>query len=116
VQIATRAHHLFSGCEFYFDAAGNVVHWNLMPTDYKAKVDFMRLLISEYQVTSDECVFVGDGKNDVHLARQVGLSIAFNGHPLLRSASSVQVDGDDFSVIARVVAEHPGRSGRTKDA
>lgn len=31
-----------------------------------------------HSITSAECALVGDGRNDVHLAKEVGLSIAFN--------------------------------------
>ena len=71
--------HTFAACELFFDDQGRLTHWNILPTDNEGKVDFMRLLIREYKLKPEECAFVGDGENDVFLAKEVGLSIAFNG-------------------------------------
>ncbi len=76
--------HVFAGCEYYWDAAGRLVHWNLLPADYKGKVDFMHSLSADYAYERTQLAFVGDGKNDVLLAREVGTSIAFNGPEELR--------------------------------
>lgn len=106
-QIAMKAQHSFAACEYFFDAHGNLSHWNLLPTDYRGKLDFMKLLINEYAYSSDDCVFVGDGNNDVTLAKGVGLSIAFNAQKELRDASKVCIDQlpseIDFVAVADVI-------------
>ena len=38
----------------------------------------MQQIAKEYGVPPSECAFVGDGKNDVTLAKSVGISVAFN--------------------------------------
>jgi phosphoserine phosphatase len=83
--------HVFAGCEYYWSDQGKLVHWNLLPADYDGKVDFMRLLASDYHFDESELAFVGDGDNDVALARQVGTSIAFHGSPKLSESCTYAV-------------------------
>lgn len=100
-----RINHAFAACELLWDERGNLVHWNLLPCDYEGKVDFMRLIMKEHGLAPDECAFVGDGKNDVALARVVGVSVAFNGASELREVSTYSVEQaegeEDFSEILR---------------
>jgi phosphoserine phosphatase len=97
--------HAFTACEYFWDNDGNLAHWNLLPCDYAGKLDFMELLMKEYGLTSQECAFVGDGKNDVFLAKEVGLSIAFNGAEELQEVcthSINQPEGkEDFREILK---------------
>jgi phosphoserine phosphatase len=78
--------HVFAACEFYWDEKGKLAWWNLLPCDYEGKADFMKLIMHEHGLKPGECAFVGDGKNDIALAKAVGLSIAFNGDPALQKA------------------------------
>ena len=102
-QIAIRAQHAFAACEYFFDNVGKLAHWNLLPSDFEGKLDFMRLLIREYGFQKNECVLVADGVNDVPLARAVGVSIAFNAQAALKQVASLSVDqpagNEDFAVI-----------------
>lgn len=109
-QVAMKAHHSLSACEYFFDSAGTLVHWNLLPSDYEGKVDFMRLLIREYNTHAQECVFVGDGVNDTFLAKEVGVSIAFNAQLQLKDVSTYAVDQgrnqENFLEVAKIIAQH----------
>lgn len=95
--------HTYAACEYFFDEDGLMTHANLLPADEEGKVDFMRLLCREYGIDPADCAFVGDGKNDVHLARAVGFSVAFNAQPELvqvASASIKQAKGlEDFAAV-----------------
>lgn len=95
--------HVFCACEYFFDSAGNLDSFNLLPTDEKGKAIFMRLIAEEHGVPPEDCVFVGDGKNDVHLAEAVGFSIAFNAQKELIEVSDVSIKQEmnaiDFSQI-----------------
>jgi phosphoserine phosphatase len=111
VQRRLKIQHAFAGCDYFFNAeSGLVEHINLLPADEMGKVDFMRLMCREYGADASECVFVGDGKNDRHLASEVGYSIAFNGQPELiavTSASVVQAIGsEDFSPVGALIRDH----------
>jgi phosphoserine phosphatase len=106
-QIAMKAHHALAACEYFFGDDGLVSHWNLLPSDYEGKLDFMRLLIREYGFKEQECVFVGDGNNDVPLAASVGFSIAFNAQSLLKEIATASIDQsqgkEDFLAVADLI-------------
>jgi len=97
--------HAFAACEYFWDKNGELLHWNLFPSDYEGKIDFMKLIMKEYKVTPDECVFVGDGINDVYLAKEVKIGISFNGHEELQKVcthSINQPEGqEDFTEILK---------------
>lgn len=119
VQRSLRIHHALAGCEYFFDPqTGTIDHVNLLPADEAGKVDFMRLMCREYGVAPSDCAFVGDGMNDVHLARVVGLSIAFNAQPQLRAVASAcisqQNGAEDFMAVADLL-ERKSRK-RTRSA
>lgn len=100
-----KINHAFAACELFWDDNGNLVHWNLLPCDYEGKIDFMKLIMREHGLEAWECAFVGDGKNDVALAREVGVSVAFNGAPELMEVCTYSVEQaegkEDFSEILR---------------
>ena len=35
--------HSFAACEYFWDEKGRILHWNLLPSDYEGKVDFMKM-------------------------------------------------------------------------
>jgi phosphoserine phosphatase len=91
--------HAYAAADLFWDREGKLVHWNILPSDYEGKVDIVRLLMREYKLTTEDCAFVGDGKNDAHIAKQVGLSFAYRAHPELQAASTHSIE--DFSEILR---------------
>ena len=104
VQRRLRIHHSFSACEYFFDAeTGLIDHFNLLPADEAGKADFMRLTCREYGVDPKDCAFVGDGKNDVHLAQAVGFSVAFNAQSELRAVAAESISQspgtEDFTAV-----------------
>ena len=117
VQRLLRIDHALCGCEYFFDErTGLIEHYNLLPSDEAGKVSFMRLIAEEHGVKAEECVFVGDGKNDVPLAKAVGFSIAFNAQPELREHADACVDqgegSNDFGEVADVILrERQRRTG-----
>ncbi|WP_242390029.1 HAD family hydrolase [Kosakonia cowanii] len=84
--------HAYSACEYFFNKDGSIEHFNLLPTDEEGKLVFMRHLASEYNCALEDCIFIGDGKNDVFIAKNVGTSIAFNAQRELREVSTFIVD------------------------
>ena len=87
-----KINHAFAACELFWDDKGNILHWNLLPCDYEGKIDFMKLIIKEHGLKPEECAFIGDGRNDVHLAKEVGLSISFNGAKELQEVSTYSIN------------------------
>jgi phosphoserine phosphatase len=93
---------------FFHPETRKIEHFNLLPADERGKVDFMLLMCKEYGYESRHCAFVGDGKNDVHLARAVGYSVAFNAQPELAKAASFAISQppgkEDFMAVADAFA------------
>lgn len=111
IQRALRVSHALCGCEYFFDPkTGLLEHWNLLPSDYEGKVDFMRLIMKEHHITSEDCAFIGDGMNDVPLALEVGVSIAFNAQPELKEVCTYVIDQapgqENFMAVAKCLEKH----------
>ena len=85
--------HVFVACEYFFDDNNEkLVSWNLLPADYEGKVDFMKLMMREYKLKPEECAFVGDSVNDIPLAKEVGMTIAFNGRKELQEIATHSIN------------------------
>jgi phosphoserine phosphatase len=67
----------------------------------------MRLIAIEHGIAEFDCAFVGDGKNDVQLAQEVGFSVAFNAQEELRKVATATVDQkpgeEDFMAVIEVI-------------
>ncbi|MBN2043179.1 MAG: HAD family phosphatase [Candidatus Aenigmarchaeota archaeon] len=84
--------HTLSACEIFWNNDGTIDHWNSLPSDYEGKVKIMKLLMDEHGLKSEHCAFVGDGKNDVFLAKKVGTSIALNAPEELQRVSTHSIN------------------------
>ena len=73
--------HAFAACEYFFGDDDLIEGYNLLPCDYEGKIDFIKLMVREYQLDDDDWIFVGDGKNDVSIAKEAPISIGYNPHP-----------------------------------
>ena len=107
-QTDLRIHHGYAAADLFWDAAGEPIHWNIYPSDFEGKVDFVRLMMREYGLKPGQCAFIGDGANDVPIAAAVGTSVAYNGHPALRAAAHHSIS--DFDQLLAIVLK---RSTRT---
>ena len=100
--------HSFIACEYFWDNKNNLSQWNLLPADSEGKKHFMKSMIKDYRLNTKECLFVGDGDNDIPLAKSVGVSISFNGSRKLEDVCThkvVQEEGkEDFSVVLRLIS------------
>ncbi|EQA4283440.1 HAD family hydrolase [Cronobacter dublinensis] len=101
-QVKLYIDHAYSACEYFFDEKNKVKHFNLLPTDEAGKLVFMKHLAEEYSVSLSNCIFIGDGKNDVHLAREVGTSIAFNAQKELIDVSTFSVKQKEPDLTALI--------------
>jgi phosphoserine phosphatase len=91
-QVDLRITHMYSAAELYWDDTGGLIHWNMFPSDFEGKVDFVRLLMREYKLTPEQCGFVGDGKNDVFIAKEVGVSFAYQAHNELKAVATYELE------------------------
>jgi len=110
IQRNSKIYHVFAGCEYFFDPqSGSLEHWNLLPADYEGKVAFVKLIRDAYKVPRDRCAFVGDGKNDVLIAKEAGISIAFNAQQELKRACGFSIDQqlgkENFEAVSDLLEE-----------
>jgi phosphoserine phosphatase len=97
-ELATRAQkaigivHAFAACEYFFDKAGRLSGYNLLPCDFRGKIDFINLMLREYGIADSQWAFVGDGANDVPIAQAAPLSLGYHAHPDLKHVVTHTVD------------------------
>lgn len=83
--------HAFAACEYLFDREGRLNSFNLLPCDFQGKIDFIHLMLREYALAPSDWIFVGDGSNDVPIARAAPVSVAYGINPELRAAATLSV-------------------------
>ncbi len=84
VQRDAKIFHSFAACEYLFGKDGKIQSYNLLPCDFDAKLGFVDLILKDCKIKKDDWVFVGDGPNDVEIAKRAPLSIGFNPDAKLR--------------------------------
>ena len=97
-QIDFAIRHAFTACEYIFDKAGLLSGFNLLPCDFDGKLDFIKLMLREYGIGPKDWIFVGDGANDVPIAKAAAVSVAYKGHPELKAVSTLSID--NFSELS----------------
>ncbi|MCD6229237.1 MAG: HAD family phosphatase [Candidatus Diapherotrites archaeon] len=95
-----KINHVFAACELFFGQDEYISHYNFLPCDYKGKVDFMNILIAEYGCEKSQCGFVGDGVNDIHLAKEAGVSVAFNARKELQEVCTHSINQEKKNLRA----------------
>lgn len=79
----------FGACEYYFDDRGYLVSHNIQPCDFEGKIKFLDTLLADMKMNKKtDWVFVGDGKNDVPIAKAAPKAFGINPHDDLK-----KVDG-----------------------
>jgi len=80
----------FGACEYFFDNYGYLDHCNFQATDFKGKISFLDTVIKEYKINKmTDWIFVGDGKNDVEIARIAPLAFGINPHDKLKQLENL---------------------------
>lgn len=95
--------HAFAACEYFFGSDDRLITFNLLPCDFRGKIDFIKLMLREYGLGEDEWIFIGDGVNDVHIARAASVSIGYRPHPQLRKVVTHVIE--DFADLPAVIYE-----------
>ncbi len=89
LQLAHGIRHSLAAVQLYWNHDGTVAGWNLLPADLQGKIDFVELLRREYRLELNECAFVGNGSNDVFIAKHVGTSFAVaDAHKELKAVAT----------------------------
>lgn len=99
-------HHIRASCRFFWDEKDALSHWELEEHGLEGKVDAAKSIAAQHNVSLEECCFVGDGANDVHIARAVGTSIAFNGEDALRAVTTHMISQPEDALDFRAVLEY----------
>jgi len=100
-ELGTRARKEFkidfiiATCSLIFEN-NKLKDWLILPFDYEGKVHVFNALISSLNLKPEECALVGDGVNDIDLAKKVGLPIAFNARDELKKHCDVVIDKKDL--------------------
>lgn len=102
--------HTFAAAEYFWNPDGSIDHWNVMPTDFAHKRSMLEILCRDLGISADECLFVGDGRNDRAVAGYCALSIGFNPHEELRPDVDIiieQPEGcEDLSIILQPIMKY----------
>jgi phosphoserine phosphatase len=94
----------FGACEYIFHPDdGYLAEPRYTPCDFEGKFDYVKNLFSLFNLTKDDLIFVGDGKNDVHVAKKAALSFGINAHDELRQV--VHHNVSSFREIALILKE-----------
>ena len=93
--------HAFAACEYFFGDDGILDGYNLLPCDFEGKIDFIKLMLSEYGLGPKDWIFIGDGANDVPIAKEALVSVGYNAHPSLRKVSTHTIN--NFSELINIL-------------
>ncbi|MBN2802212.1 MAG: HAD family phosphatase [Deltaproteobacteria bacterium] len=86
--------------KIYFDAKGQILNGIHTPYDIEKKADGLKYLCEKEGISTKEAVFVGDNENDLWIAKEAGLSIAFNcKSKKLSEISHIEIKQKDMTQI-----------------
>jgi len=94
--------HAFTACEYLFGDDGTIVGYNLLPCDFEGKIDFINLMLREYGLGPKDWLFVGDGVNDVPIAKRAPVSVGYQPHPKLAEVADYVMN--DFRELLYILA------------
>jgi phosphoserine phosphatase len=107
--------HAFAACEYFFSPDGLLCGYNLLPCDFEGKLSFIQLMLREYRLDASAWVFVGDGQNDVPIAKAAPFSIGYKAHPDLAEVCSRNIsDFEDVVAILSTRGEDVGSRQETR--
>lgn len=93
--------HAFCACEYIFGEDERLEAYNLLPCDFDGKIDFIKLMLRELKIDSNDWVFMGDGANDVSIAQKAPVSVGYRPHSKLKKVVTYAVE--DFSEIIEIL-------------
>ena len=88
----------------FFNDDGSIKEIKPTAYDMEHKATALKKIAEKEKIKLSECVFVGDHHNDVKIAEEAGLSIAFNAHSEeLKKVADVVVEKKDLREILKFV-------------
>jgi phosphoserine phosphatase len=93
--------HAFAACEYFFGNDDRLRSFNLLPCDFRGKIDFIKLMLREYELGDNDWIFIGDGVNDVPIAQAAPVSVGYRSHPRLREVVTHVIE--DFADLNPII-------------
>jgi phosphoserine phosphatase len=91
----------------FFAEDGQIADMKFTEFDLDKKADGLKHLAEKHGLTLDECAFIGDHHNDVHIAMEAGLSIAFNSKSeQLDAIADHIIEGKDLTRVLPIIFGH----------
>lgn len=88
----------------FFNDDGSIKEIKPTAYDMEHKATALKEIAEKEKIKLSECVFVGDHDNDVKIAEEAGLSIAFNAHSEeLKRIANVNIEKKDLREVLRFV-------------
>ncbi len=88
--------------KLHFDKEGNIIKVEATEYDMDGKALALKKIAEKEGISLSECAFVGDHHNDVKIAEEAGLSIAFDAKDdKLRKVSDIIIDKKDLREILK---------------
>ncbi len=93
--------HAFAACEYDFGPDDRLRSFNLLPCDFRGKLDFIQLMLREYGLGEKDWMFVGDGANDVPIAQVAPVSVGYRPHASLREVVTHAIE--DYADLHKLI-------------
>lgn len=93
--------YIVAACDLIFDEDGKLADWIFFPCDYEGKVKFFEAIIAGLKIRPEEAAIVCDGVNDIPIAKECGLAIAFNARQELKEHCRISIDKKDLREILK---------------
>ncbi|MBI2143854.1 HAD family phosphatase [Candidatus Woesearchaeota archaeon] len=93
--------YIVAACDLVFDQKGRLIDWIFFPCDYEGKAKFFEAIIAGLHIKPEEAAMVCDGVNDIPIAKECGLAIAFNARQELKEHCGVIIEKKDLREILK---------------
>ncbi|MDO5852165.1 MAG: phosphoserine phosphatase SerB, partial [Methanobacteriaceae archaeon] len=69
------------------------------------KIDVLKNLIKDLNISLEECAAIGDGANDLNMVKNVALGISFNGKPILEENADKLINKKDLRMVLDIMTD-----------
>jgi phosphoserine phosphatase len=88
--------------QMFFDKDGKFIKANVTEYDMGLKAEALKLIAKKHNFKMEECVFIGDHHNDLQIAKEAGLAIAFDAKDEeLKKVADIVIDKKDLREILK---------------
>jgi len=88
--------------QMFFDENGKFIKAHVTEYDMALKAEALKLVAKKHNFKMGECVFIGDHHNDIQIAKEAGLAIAFDAKDEeLKKVADVIIDKKDLREVLK---------------